>query len=191
MEWGTTHMNLMVSPDQKRTRLLHWALICIPVVVLLGLLSGVVGQDGPDSAWFEALEKPKAFPPPATFGIVWSILYAVMGFALALIISAYGARGRSPALGLFFVQFALNLAWSPVFFGLHRMTDALIILVVMLIVAVLTAMQFLRVRWVAGVLMMPYIVWLVFACYLNFAFLQANPHLDGVVYSGAVERFDI
>lgn len=184
-------MNLLASPGQLRASLLRWLLVCVPVVVLLGFLSGRVAGSGPGNPWFDALVKPPAFPPPATFGIVWTLLYVMLGVALAMVLAARGARGRGKALLAFAVQFALNLAWSPVFFGLHRMSVALAIIVAMAIAAIVTALLFRRIRPLAAALLLPYILWLVFAAYLNFAFLEANPGMDGAMRSGAVQRFDI
>ncbi|MFS0847990.1 TspO/MBR family protein [Novosphingobium panipatense] len=184
-------MNLLASPGQLRASFMRWALVCVPAVMLLGFLSGAVSQSGPGNLWFDELVKPAAFPPPALFGIVWSVLYAVLGVALAMILSARGARGRGPAVTVFAMQFALNLAWSPVFFGAHQMSAALVVIAVLLLLAILTALLFSRVRPLAGALLVPYVLWLAFAAYLNFGFLQANPDLDGVQRSGAVERFTI
>jgi len=184
-------MNLLASSGQLRASFIRWLLVCIPVVVVLGFLSGRAAQSGPGNPWFDELVKPALYPPPITFAIVWTVLYVMLGTALALVLSARGARGRGIAFAVFVVQFALNLAWSPVFFAAHQMTAALILIAVLLLVAIVTAVLFWRIRPGAGALLLPYLLWLAFATYLNFAFLQANPGLDGVQRSGAVERFTI
>lgn len=184
-------MNLLASPGQLRASLMRWALVCIPVVVLLGFVSGRVAGSGPGNPWFDELVKPAAFPPPVTFGIVWTILYIMMGLALAMVLAARGARGRGGAVLAFAVQFVLNLAWSPLFFGAHMMSAALALIAAMVVAAAIAMLLCWRVRPVAGALLLPYVLWLVFATYLNFAFLQANPGMDGASRSGAVERFDI
>lgn len=184
-------MTLLASSGQLRAGFLRWLLVCVPAVVLFGFLSGVLAQSGPDNPWFAELVKPAIYPPPATFGVVWTLLYVMTGTALALVLSARGARGRGAAVLAFMVQFALNLAWSPVFFGAHLMSVALVVIAAMLLAALVATALFWRVRWIAGLLMVPYLAWLCFAGWLNFAFLEANPGLDGVQRSGAVERFDI
>ncbi|MFT4056005.1 MAG: TspO/MBR family protein [Novosphingobium sp.] len=184
-------MNLLASPGQLRASLMRWVLVCVPVVVLLGFLSGQLAGSDPGNPWFDELIKPAIYPPPVTFAIVWTVLYVMMGFALAMILAARGARGRCIAVLAFAVQFVLNLAWSPVFFGMHRMSVALVLIAAILLAAVVTTVLFARVRTVAAALLVPYLLWLVFATYLNFAFLQANPTMDGVQRSGAVERFQI
>lgn len=184
-------MNLLASPGQLRASFMRWALVCVPVIVLLGFLSGTLAQSGPDNAWFAALAKPSLYPPPATFGIVWTILYVLMGVALAMVLAARGARGRGTAAIAFAVQFMLNLAWSPVFFGAHLLTGGLIVIALLDVAVLMTAVLFWKVRPVAAMLLVPYLLWIVFATYLNFALLQANPDMDGVDRSGAVERFEI
>lgn len=184
-------MNLLASQGQLRASLLRWALVCVPAVVLLGFLSGMLAQSGPDNPWFAALEKPAAFPPPALFGIVWTILYAMMGLSLAMILSARGARGRGLAVLAFAVQFALNLAWSPVFFAMHQITGALVVIALLDVAVIVTIVLFSRLRAVAALLLVPYLAWILFATYLTFAFLQANPALDGVENANSVIRYEI
>lgn len=170
---------------------MRWALVCIPAVVLLGFLSAKMAQSGPENPWFAALVKPAVYPPPATFVIVWTVLYVLMGLALAMVVSARGARGRGLAVMAFGVQFVLNLAWSPVFFGAHQITGGLVVIALLDLTAIVTAALFYRVRPVAAALLVPYILWIFFATWLNFALLQANPAMDGVDVAPAVERFEI
>jgi Tryptophan-rich sensory protein (mitochondrial benzodiazepine receptor homolog) len=183
-------MNLLASTGQLRASLLRWSLICVPVTVLLGFVSGTVAQSGPDNPWFAALIKPAAYPPPATFGIVWTVLYVLMGIALAMVLAARGAKGRRSAIIAFAVQFVLNLAWSPIFFGAHMLTGGLVVITILDISVIVTIALFLKVRPLAAALLIPYLIWILFATYLNFAFLQANPHLDGADGS-AVVRYKI
>ena len=157
--------------------------------MLLGFLAGQLGGNA-NSAWFSSLDKPGIYPPPATFGIVWTILYAMTGFALALVCAAWGARGRGIAIAAFLFQFALNLAWTPVFFGAHLIEVALYLIAIILFFAVLATVAMWRVRRLAGLLMLPYLAWLAFALVLNFQFLQLNPDADGRDVSAAVERVE-
>ena len=134
-------MQLLASSGQLRASFLRWALVCVPLVVLLGFVSGRAAMSGPDNPWFAALVKPSLYPPPVTFGIVWTVLYVMLGLAAALIGAARGARGRGLALGLFIVQLAINLAWSPVFFGAHLMTAGLVVIAVLDVVVVFTILR--------------------------------------------------
>ena len=172
-------MSELASPAQLRASLLRWALVLVPGVLLLGFLSGALAGSGAGNPWFAGLVKPELFPPPATFGIVWSILYALIGFALALIVTARGAAGRSAAIAAFAVQLALNLAWSPLFFGMHQITAALMLLAALDVAVLITVALFWKVRPFAGVLLLPYLGWVLFATLLNWQFLEANPGVDG------------
>lgn len=178
-------MSVLASPAQLRASFIRWSLFLVPGIVLLGALSGTAGG-GANSPWFASLVKPSLFPPPATFGIVWTILYILMGFALALVVTARGAPGRSMAISVFVVQLALNMAWTPLFFGAHQITGALILLLVIDIAVLVTLVLFWRIRPIAGMLLLPYLAWVLFAAVLNWQFLEANPNADGQDVSGAV-----
>jgi tryptophan-rich sensory protein len=184
-------MTMLASRAQLRGLFLRRALFIVPAVLLLGFLSGRLANSGPGNDWFAALVKPSIYPPPAAFGIVWSILYVLIGLAAAMVAAAYGARGRSGALVLFVVQLAVNLAWTPVFFGLHRMTWALGVIAMLDVLVIVTTIAFWRVRWLAGALLLPYLAWILFATALNYQFLAANPGADGVDSSGAAARLAI
>lgn len=172
-------MTMLASRSQLRGAFLRRALFIVPAVLLLGFLSGRVAGSGPGNPWFDALVKPDIYPPPAAFGIVWSILYVLMGLAAALIAAAYGARARSAALTLFAVQLVFNLAWTPVFFALHQMRWALGVIAVLDVLVVLTIVAFWRIRPLAGALLLPYLAWILFATALTWQFIQANPGADG------------
>lgn len=172
-------MSALASSGQLRAAFLRWALFLVPGIVLLGFLSGVVAGSGPGDPWFDGLIKPGLYPPPATFGIVWTLLYVLMGLALALVVTASGARGRTVAILAFAVQLALNLAWSPLFFGAHRISDALALLVGIDLAVLATIVTFYRVRPRAALLLVPYLAWVLFATVLNWQFLDLNRDADG------------
>lgn len=184
-------MTELASSRQLRAGLLRWSLFLVPGILLLGFLSGVASNSGPGNPWFDSLAKPAIYPPPATFGIVWSILYVMMGVAVAMVAAARGAPGRGAALALFAVQLVLNLAWSPLFFGAHQITWALYLLVALDFAVIATVAAFARVRPLAALLMAPYLAWVLFATLLNWQMLVANPHADGVQVSGAAARVAI
>lgn len=182
-------MNRLASSGQLRASFIRWAIFLVPLVLLLGYLSGEISGSTAQTPWFEALEKPSIYPPAATFGIVWAILYVMMGLALALVCSAWGARGRGLAITVFLLQLVLNLAWSPVFFGLHQIEMALWIIIALDVLVILTVILFWRVRRLAAVLLLPYLAWILFATALNWQFLQLNPNAAEV--TGAVERLEL
>lgn len=184
-------MNRLASPAQLRASYMRWALFLVPLVVLLGLLSGRVSGSTADSPWFAALTKPAIFPPPLVFPIVWTILYVLMGLALALVCTAWGARWRGPAIAAFVLQLLVNLAWSPVFFGSHEIELGLYVILALDVLVIGTLWLFWKVRRAAVWLMLPYLAWILFATVLNWQFLRLNPDLDGVDMSGAVQRIEI
>lgn len=166
-------MNVLASKAQLRASFLRWALFTVPLVMLVGFTASQLG--GPDSPWFAGLAKPAIFPPPAVFGIVWSALFVMIGLALAVVASAWGAAGRGLALGVFAVQFLVSQSWSAVFFGMQDMQNALYIIAAAAVLLVIAVVLFWRVRRLAAVLLLPYLAWLCFAGVLNYAFIEANP----------------
>lgn len=168
-------MTELASPGQLRAALLRWTLFLSPLLLMLGFFSGAAAGSGEGNVWFFGLAKPSLYPPAATFGIVWSILYVLMGLALAMVITARGASGRGLAIALFAVQFVLNLAWSPVFFGMENISGALLLLVVIDVLVIATVLAFRKVRPLAAGLLLPYLAWVLFATLLNWQFLAANP----------------
>lgn len=183
-------MNFLASREQLRASLIRWSLVCVPGCLLIGLLPGRIWTS--DSGWFQALAKPAIYPPPAAFGIAWGALFAMMGLALALVGSAWGARGRRAAIVVFAAQFLVNLAWTPVFFGAHRIFGALFVIVVLDVLVALTITLFWRVRKLAGALLLPYLAWLLFATVLTYEILRLNPEADGAEGgSGAAARVRI
>ncbi len=183
-------MTALASRGQLRASLLRWALFTVPLVMLLGFLSGQVGGDA-QSLWFESLEKPAIYPPAKWFPTAWTILYALMGLALAIVCAAWGARGRTAAIVAFALQLAVNLAWSPVFFGLNDIRAALIVIAVLDVLVIVTIVLFWRVRSLAGALLLPYLAWILFATALNWQFFQLNPGggLD-TPGTGAQQRYE-
>ena len=184
-------MNRLASPAQLRASFLRWALFAVPLVLLLGYLSGVVSGSSAESEWFRHLRKPDTFPPPATFGIVWTVLYALMGLALAMVCAAWGARRRGLAITLFVLQLMVNLAWSPVFFAAHQIRLALYVIAALDVLVLLTIVLFWNVRRAAALLLLPYIAWIGFATLLTWQFLQLNPGADGADVTSAVQRFEL
>jgi benzodiazapine receptor len=184
-------MTALASRGQLRASVLRWALFTVPLVLLLGFLSGYASGSGADSVWFRSLALPSIFPPPMWFGIVWSVLYALMGFALALVCAAWGARGRGIAVAFFVLQLLVNLAWSPTFFAAHDIRAALVVIGALDVLVLVTIALFWRVRRTAALLLLPYLAWIAFATVLNWQFLELNLHGGKETGSGAVERYEL
>ena len=174
-------MGSIASRGQLRMSFVRWGAVTIPLVLLLGFLSGRTVPSGDESGWYMALTKPGFTPPGWAFPVAWSILYVAIGAALALVLSARGARLRGLGVALFAVQLALNLAWTPLFFGAHRVDAALLLIVVMFGTALMTTLVFARIRPLAAWLMVPYLAWLLFAGALNWQIGVLNPDAEHLV----------
>ena len=147
----------------------------MPAIVLAGSASGWLSNSGYGNDWFDGLAKPFFMPPGWAFGVVWPILYSCWAWRWRIILAEPPLERRRNALILFFLQLALNFAWSPIFFAAHMITPALIVIVLMAGLAAVAAGQFRRIRPVAGYLMLPYLLWLCFAATLNKAIGDLNP----------------
>lgn len=151
------------------------AIVTAPAIMLLGSASGWLSNSGYGNDWFDALQKPFFMPPGWAFGLVWPILYLLMGIALAMVLAEPKSPRRRNALVLFFAQLALNFSWSPIFFAAHDITLAKYVIYVMTVIAAAAAGQFMRLKRTAGLLLIPYLAWLVFAATLNSAIEALNP----------------
>ena len=155
---------------------LRYARVTVPLVLLLGILSGRLAGSGYGNPWFDALAKPGFMPPGWVFGVAWTLLYIALGFVLAMLLHARGARGRGRVLGLFLVQLALNYAWSPLFFAWHETSAALVVIVAMIGISLAATILLWPIRRYAALLMLPYLAWLCFAAALTFEIVRLNPN---------------
>ena len=156
----------------------NWWKIAVATVIgieLIGGLSGWISNSGYGNGWFDALEKPSFMPPGWLFGVVWPLLYALLGVALAMVLAEPASDRRKLGLSLFAVQMVLNFAWSPIFFAGHDITLAKYVIFIMVLLAAAAAGQFYRLRKAAGLLMIPYLAWLIFASVLNSTIEGLNP----------------
>ena len=161
-------MTISVSLDRDD---LPGLLAAVLLVNLVGSAPAALG--GPGSAWFQSLAKPALYPPPWVFGVVWPLLFTLLGAALYLVWRA-DHPGRRLALGLFVAQLTFNVAWTPVFFRARNLALALGVIVALLALAVPTAVAFGRIEHRAGLLVVPYLLWVTFAAVLNYRFLVVN-----------------
>ena len=133
-------------------------------------------QAGP---FYTQLARPDWAPPSFLFGPVWTVLYALMGIAAWLVWRVGGFRAAKSALTLFLVQLALNALWSWLFFGWHRGALAFADILVLWTLIVATSVAFWRIKPLAGVLLVPYLLWVSFASALNYAVWKLNPQVLG------------
>jgi tryptophan-rich sensory protein len=140
--------------------------------ILITFCAPLLSLGAMPGAWYAALNKPVWNPPSWLFGPAWTLLYTLMAVAAWLV---WKRVGFSRPLGLYFVQLALNAAWTPIFFGAHQLGWALIEILVMWIMILFTLLSFRRVNPTAGWLFLPYLAWVSFATYLNFTLWRLNP----------------
>lgn len=169
----TTHA--LPAPRHTWLSLLGWLVLAH----LAGLVGGIASVDAP--AFYGALAKPSWAPPAGVFGPVWMVLYTLMGIAAWLVwtqrgdLATHGAVRM--ALRLFVVQLAVNALWSWLFFAWHLGALSSLWLLMLLALIVATIVSFWRVRPLAGMLLLPYLAWVLFATALNIMLWRANPGL--------------
>ena len=136
-----------------------------------GFIIGLISR--PDQKYFE-LVKPPLSPPPALFGIVWSVLYFLMAVSISLVISKGGQNAES-ASKIYYLQLIVNFVWPILFFNFGFLTLAFVWLLLLIALVVLMIVRFYKISPLAAYLQIPYLVWLLFAAYLNLAFVILNP----------------
>lgn len=140
-------------------------LVWIAIAEIVGFISGMMTSNATE-IYAQEIAKPPLSPPGILFPVVWAILYALMGIGAARVFMS-GAPRRKIALVLFAIQLAFNFAWSFIFFSYQAFAFALLWLLILYVLVVAMARAFHSIdRW-AGLLQIPYIVWLTFAAYLN------------------------
>ena len=130
-------------------------------------------------SFYNQLIQPNWAPPPALFGPVWTSLYAMMGIAAWLVWRSNGFQTNRRALTLFLLQLVFNALWSWIFFAWHLGAMAFAEVLVLWILIVATLVSFWRVRPLAGLLLIPYLLWVTFASALNYSLWQLNPQILG------------
>lgn len=184
-------MTEIASRGQLRAAFLRWAVVTVPFILLLGFTSARLAPTGSDNPWYVQLVKPDATPPDWMFGAAWTVIYILLGLALALIINARGSTLRGPALVLFAVQMVANIIWVPLFFGAHQVLWSLVLIAVLFVLALATAVLFGRIRTMAAVLMLPYLAWIGFAGYLLYQINTLNPNAESIVPSRSSTQIEV
>jgi len=157
-------------PRHQWLVLAGFILLCLTV----GSIGGFATQDSIDT-WYATLNKPSWNPPNWVFAPVWTLLYVAMAVAAWLAFAARDKRGGDEgARILFWLQLALNLAWSCVFFGARDPGWAFATILVLDATVVATTLRFWRLDRRAGLLLLPYCAWIAYATALNLAIWRAN-----------------
>lgn len=148
-------------------------IISLLISVGVGLISAFLTMEY--MKYFNLLKKPSLSPPSIVFPIVWTILFVLMGIASYRIYQyKYCNVNIRKAIIFYIIQLALNFFWSILFFRFQLLTIAFIDLVLLLIFIILTTINFFKIDKIAGLLMLPYLLWVIFAGYLNYSIILLN-----------------
>ncbi|MBQ7363598.1 MAG: tryptophan-rich sensory protein [Clostridia bacterium] len=148
-------------------------LICIALPLGVGGLSALLTMGAMES--FGELNKPPLSPPAILFPIVWTVLYILMGISSYLVLRGGGSESDTVrALSLYGAQLFFNFFWSIIFFNLEWYGIAFVWLAVMFVLIIATTVHFFRINKWAGILMLPYCLWVAFAGYLNLGIAFLN-----------------
>ena len=153
--------------------LIAWLATCF-VVSVIGAAASI--DAGP---FYAGLVRPDWAPPGWVFGPVWITLYALMGIAAWLVWRQTGFRAARIALTLFLVQLVFNAAWSWLFFDWRLGGFAFMDILVLAVLIASTLVAFWRKTRIAGMMMVPYLLWVGFAAALNFSVWRLNPQALG------------
>ena len=154
----------------KKPRYILW----IAAVEFVGIVSSLLSRQGM-MLYRETVKKPPLTPPGTMFGIVWTVLYALMAIGAARVGAAPDSRARQKAMNEFFIQLTLNFFWSLIFFNVRRYGPALLWLVILWVFVVRMISAFRKTDSPAAWLQIPYLVWVTFAVYLNYGVWILNP----------------
>jgi translocator protein len=159
--------------QRQVTGLVAWLLVSF-VAAAIGAAASIRA-----GSFYARLVRPDWAPPASVFGTVWTTLYVLMAVAAWLVWRIGGFHAARAALTLFLVQLALNALWSWLFFAWHRGDLAFADIVVLWPMIAATLVSFWRIRPLAGVLLVPYLLWVSFAGALNYAVWRMNPRMLG------------
>ncbi len=154
--------------DKKRL------IICLAIPLVVGGAAGLLTMNSMEA--FETLNQPPLSPPGWLFPVVWTVLYVLMGIASYLVsVSDAPHEEKARALWTYGIQLAFNFLWPIAFFNLKWYLFAFLWLVILWILILITALRFGRIRKPAGYLLVPYLLWVAFAGYLNLGIYLLNP----------------
>ena len=149
-------------------------IVSIVVCQMAGVIGGFFTASSVNT-WYASLTKPSFNPPNWLFSPVWITLYVLMGVALFLVWrQGLRTEGVQNALYIFGVQLILNALWSIVFFGLKMPLAGFIVIVILWGFILIALMKFRKISKLAGILLVPYLLWVSFAGVLNFFLWYLN-----------------
>lgn len=127
-----------------------------------------------DLTWYNTLNKPAFNPPSEIFAPVWTVMYTLIFISFVLFLNSKKSAHKTPGLVAFIIQILLNFSWSPAFFLLHSLELSFVIIILLLISTILTIIFFYKVSKPAGIILIPYLIWVCFAAYLNYSIMILN-----------------
>lgn len=171
MEFTNERRSATTSADAhqgvvKWMGLVGWIAICFA--------AAAAGAPFAPDEWYAQLHRPDFAPPDYLFGPVWTVLYFCMAVAAWLVWKTNRLAITWRPLALFLTQLILNGAWTWLFFGLHRIDWAFFDIILLLAAIAATIVVFLRTSRIAGLLLVPYLAWVMFASALNFEYWRLN-----------------
>lgn len=164
---------MALSKQHQVVGFIAWLAICF-VAAGIGAVASV--QAG---SFYLSLMRPPWAPPATVFGPMWTVLYTLMAIAAWLTWREGGFRHARSALGLFLAQLAANAIWSWLFFAWHLGAVAFVDILLLWALLVATLIAFWRIRPLAGLLLVPYLLWISFAAALNYTVWTLNPTVLG------------
>lgn len=134
--------------------------------------AAATGSMFPPGQWYRDLAKPSWTPPNWLFPVAWTTLYLASAYAATRVAML---DGNAHGMGFWALQIALNTLWTPVFFGLERIRAGMVVLCFLWIAVVGTMVSFFMLDTIAGLLMVPYVIWVTVAGALNLSVWRLNP----------------
>ena len=148
-------------------------ILAIAIPLIVGGLSALITMDS--MGLFDTVDKPPLSPPAWLFPVVWTALYILMGIASYTVFEKTADMvEKSKALRVYFLQLAFNFLWSVFFFNFELYLFSFFWLLALWVLIIVTAVRFWRISRVAGYLMIPYVIWVTFAGYLNLGIAILN-----------------
>lgn len=148
-------------------------LISVAIPLAVGGVSGWLTRDGMEA--FQRLNQPPLSPPAWVFPIVWTILFTLMGIASYLVYSSSASeRAKGEALTVYAIQLVVNFLWPIAFFNLEWHLFSFFWLLFLWVLVLILFLRFYRISKPAGWMILPYLIWLTFAAYLNFGVYLLN-----------------
>ncbi len=159
--------------------------------VVLCFIAAAIGSHYTEKSvdsWYPSLNKPAFTPPDWVFPVVWSVLYFLMGISLATVLTTGTHEQIGLPVSLFALQLLLNMAWSYIFFGQKNPIGGFVTVALLWFTVAFTTLSFASVAFEAGLMLVPYLLWVSFALVLNWGIVRANHRIKPVSQYPAFPR---